>query len=163
MLKQKLNDDTKAALKDGNAVKRSVLGQLLSAIKNKELEKRTKLSKTENDPSKLEEGSRLNDDEITVVIQSEIKKRKESAEAYEKGDRKELAAQENSEAEVLASYLPEQASEEKVRTEVVVAIKETGAFGAKDMGKVIATVMARLKGQTDGQTVSRIAKEELAL
>ena len=74
MLKEKLQNDVKEALKSGNAEKRMVLSLVLSAVKSRELEKRTKLSKTESDPAKLEESSKLNDEEIVEVISSEIKK-----------------------------------------------------------------------------------------
>ena len=78
MLKEKLNQDLKESLKSGNSQKRMVLGMVLSAVKNREFEKRSKLSKTETDISKLEEQSKLNDEEIIETLSSEIKKRKET-------------------------------------------------------------------------------------
>lgn len=149
-------------MKSGEQVKRLVLGTLLSVIKNKELEKRTKLSKSVNDMAELEKQSILTDDEVVQAIASEIKKRKESVELYRQGAREELAQKEEVEIKILQDYMPEQLSEDKIREEVVAAIKSTGAAGPQDMGKVIGAVVGKFKGQVDGGTVSKIAKELLA-
>jgi len=146
VLKDKLQQDMKDALKSGNSQKRTLLGMAMSAIKNKEIEKR----------------SELNDEEIVSVIASEIKKRRDSVEQFTKGGRPELAEQENKEAEILMAYMPEQMSEEDVRSEVKKVIAETGAKDIKEMGKVIGAVMAKVKGKADGTLVSRIVKEELS-
>ena len=162
MLKEKLQAEVKDALKSGNALKRTVLGSVLSAIKGRELDKRGKLSKTESDQTKLEELSKLNDEEIVEVLSSEIKKRKEAIELYEKGVRPELVAKEGDELNILMEYMPEQMSEEDVRNEVKKSISETGAKDIKEMGKVLGLLMPKVKGKADGQTVSRIVKEELS-
>lgn len=162
MLKEKLQSDAKEALKSGNVEKRLVLSLVLSAVKSRELEKRTKLSKTEADSSKLEEASRLNDEEIVEVLSSEIKKRKDSIEQYTKGGRPELAEKEAGEMAILMSYMPEQMSEDDIRKEIKQAISQTGASGPKDMGKVIGAVMAKVKGKADGQLVSKLVKEKLS-
>ncbi|MBI2674649.1 MAG: GatB/YqeY domain-containing protein [Candidatus Yanofskybacteria bacterium] len=151
MLKGKINDDIKTALKSGDANKRLVLSLLQSAIKNKELQKRAKSGKEEE----------LNDDEVLDVIASEVKKRKESIESYEKAGREELAQKERDELGVLMQYMPEQMSEEEIRTEAKKAIAETGAKEIKEMGKVLGALMPKMKGRADGQTVSRITKEEI--
>ena len=162
MLKEKLNQDLKGSLKSGNSQKRMVLGMVLSAVKNREFEKRSKLSKTETDISKLEEQSKLNDEEIIETLSSEIKKRKESAESYEKGGRLDLAKKEKEELDILMSYMPEQMSEEAIRSEVKKTVAEIGAKDIKDMGKVIGAVMAKIKGKADGTLVSKMVKEELS-
>lgn len=146
MLKEKLQQDIKDALKSGDSKKRMVLGMVLSAIKNKEIEKRSELS----------------DDDVVAVISSEIKKRKDSVEQFEKGGRPELAEGEKQEVEMLMAYMPEQMSEADVRNEVKKVISETGAKDMKEMGKVIGAVMAKVKGKADGQLVSRMVKEELS-
>lgn len=153
MLKEKINSDIKDALKTGNAIKRLVLSLLQSAIKNKELQKRAKSGKAEE----------LDDDEILDVIYSEVKKRKESTESYEKGGRQEMAQKERDELNILMTYMPEQMSDDEIREEVKQAITETGAKDTKEMGKVLGILMPKLKGKADGQTVSRIVKEELTL
>src|SRR3990167_8182229 len=124
MLKEKLQNDVKDALKSGNAEKRLVLGLVLSAIKSRELEKRSKLSKTEPDVAKLEDASKLNDEEVIEVLSSEIKKRKDSIEQYNKGGRPELAEKEKSEIEILTEYMPEQMSEDDIRKVVQQTIKD---------------------------------------
>lgn len=163
MLKEKLQADVKEALKSGNSQKRTLLGMVLSAVKNREFDKRAKVSKTtgETDATKLDEAAKLNDEEIVETIASEIKKRKDSIDQFEKGGRPELAAQENEEIEILKGYMPEQMSDDAVLAEVKKAIAETGATGPKDMGKVIGAVMAKVKGKADGTLVSRFVKEEL--
>ena len=134
---------------------------LMTAIKNRELAKRQQLSKTMTDIAELEKQSQATDDEVLEVIASETKKRREAIEQFKAGGREDLAQKEKSEMDILASYLPEQASEEEVRAEVQKAIAELNAQGLKDMGRVIGTVMAKLKGKIDGGTVSKIVKELL--
>ena len=146
MLKEKIQQDLKDALKSGDSRKRSVLGMVISAAKNKEIEKHGELS----------------DEEMVAVISSEIKKRRDSVAQYEKGGRPELAKQERHEADILMSYMPEQMSEEQIREEAKKTIAETGAKDAKEMGKVLGALMPKLKGRADGQTVSKIVKEELS-
>lgn len=161
-IKDKLQSEVKEALKSGDSQKRTLLGMVLSAIKNRELDKRGKLSKTEPDMAKAEEQSKLNDEEVIEVLSSEIKKRKDAIEQFEKGGRPELAEGERKEIETLMAYMPEQMSEEEIRIEVKKTIEETGAKDIKEMGKVIGAVMVKIKGKADGQTVNRIVKEELA-
>jgi len=161
VIKDKLQQDVKDALKSGNAEKRMVLGLVLSAVKTKELEKRGNLSKAQTDAVKLEEESKLNDEEVVEVVSSEIKKRKDSIEQFNKGGRPELAEKEQREIDILIGYMPEQMSEGAIRAEIKKAIVSTGASGPKDMGKVIGTVMAKIKGKADGTLVSRLVKEEL--
>lgn len=162
MLKERINEDIKKALKTSNSVKRMVLSLLQSSIKNKELEKRTKLAKSGADAIKLEELSKLSDEEITDVIVSEVKKRKESIESYEKGGRRELAQKEKDELNILMEYMPEQMLEGEIRVEVEKAITETGAKDIKEMGKVLGVLMPKLKGRADGSVVSQIVKEALS-
>lgn len=159
-LKMRLQEDAKHALKSGEQIKRLVLSMLLTFIHNKEIEKRTKLSK-EGIVANLERVSELTDEEIILSIFSEVKKRKEAIEMFKKGNREELAVKEKDELSILESYLPEQLSEDKVRDIVRKIIVETGAKDIKEMGKIIGAVMGKTRGQADGQMVSKIVKEEL--
>jgi hypothetical protein len=161
MLKEQLQKELNDALKSGNQLKRSVLSLLLTAIKNRELAKRTQLSKTITEIAELEKQSQTTDDEVLEVIASETKKRREAIEQFQAGGREDLAQKEKSEMDILATYLPEQASEEEIRTEVQKTITDLDAQGLKDMGKVIGTAMAKLKGRTEGGIVSKIVKELL--
>ncbi len=161
MLKEQLQKELNEALKAGDQLRRSVLGLLMTAIKNRELAKRQQLTKTVTEIPELEKQSQLTDDEVLEVIASEVKKRKEAIEQFKTGGREELAQKEKSEMDILVVYLPEQVSEEEVRAEVQKIIAELNAQGPKDMGQVIGAVMAKLKGRVDGGTVSKIAKELL--
>ena len=162
MLKEKLQSDVKKALKAGNSQKRTLLGMVLASVKNREFDKRAKLSKSESDAAKLDDMCKLNDEEVLETISSEIKKRKDSVEQFQKGGRPELAEQEKQEIDMLMAYMPEQMSEEQVRAEVKKAIAETGAKDIKEMGKVVGAVMPKVKGKADGQMVSRLVKEMLS-
>ena len=164
MLKQTIQSDLTQALKRGDEITCSTLRMLLAAILSKEKEKRYKISKEEPEltEKELAEKSFLTDEELIEVVSSEIKKRKEAILGFEKGERKELAEKEKSEMEILGKYLPEQLSEEEIERLVKDAIEEVGAGDIKDMGKVMAALMPKVKGKADGSMVSRIVKELLA-
>ncbi len=162
MIKDTLQKDMITAFKAGEAQKKSVLSMTIAAIKNKELDKRGKLSKEGVAQEEVDAKSQLTDDEAMDVLMAETKKRKESAELYRVGGRPELAEQEESEAEILKAYLPTQLGDEEVRAQVQATITELGATDMKDMGKVVGAVMTKLKGQTEGGKVSAFAKELLA-
>lgn len=149
-------------MKAGDQLKRMVLGTLISAIKNKELNKRGPLSQTITDPVKLEEACQLSDEEVLEVIATEVKKRKDSVVQFKSGGREDLAQQEEAEMKVLMAYLPEQVGEEEVRKAVQEAVAQLGAKDPKEMGKVIGAVMSKLKGRVDGGLVSKLTKEALS-
>ncbi|HRY82296.1 MAG TPA: GatB/YqeY domain-containing protein [Candidatus Moranbacteria bacterium] len=148
MLKQKILDDLKSAMKSGDTAKRDTLRMLDSMVKNCEIEKK-----------KREEG--LTDEEVQEVIARAIKQRKDSVSQYEAGGRPELAEKENKEIEILSAYMPLQMSEDDVRNEIKKVIAEIGAVSKSEMGKVMGTAMSRLKGKTDGNLVKKIVEEEL--
>ena len=148
MLKQKILDDLKSAMKAGDVAKRDALRMLDSMIKNTEIEKK-----------KRETG--LTDEEIQEVIARAIKQRKDACEQYISGGREELAQKEKEEIEILSVYMPEQMSEEEVREEIRKIISETGVSGAAEIGKVMGKAMGVLKGKADGNLVKKIAEEEL--
>lgn len=162
LLKEKLKADVKEALKAGDSNRRTVLGMVLSAIQNKELEKRAKAAKVEGG-SDLATAGELTDDEVLAVVASEVKKRKESIAVFEQGGRPELAADEKKEVELLSGYLPEQLSKAALQTLVQEGITATGATTIKDMGKVVGYVMGKAKSAADGQVVSALVKEELGV
>ena len=161
MLKQQLQKELTEALKSGNQLKRLVLGTLMTAVKNKELAKRGQIGKETNDPRELEQKSQLGTEEVLEVIAGEVKKRRDSIEQFSAGGRPDLAEKEKLEMEILAAYLPEQLSEEKVRNQIQFTIEELSATSPKEMGKVIGAVMAKLKGRADGTLISKIVKELL--
>ncbi|MFH1461166.1 MAG: GatB/YqeY domain-containing protein [Patescibacteria group bacterium] len=160
-LKEKIQSEIKEALRGKEAEKLSVLRMLMAAVLNKEKEKRAKLSKNEEDESKLEEMSKLTEEEILGVISGEVKKRKDSIEQYGKGNRQDLVDQEKKELEILANYLPEQMNEEEIRKIIKEKIKELGASAPQDTGRIMGAIMPQLKGKADGGLVNKIVQEEL--
>ena len=149
-LKDKIVADIKEAVKSGDQKKRDALRFLVSAIQNVEIEKKKK-----------EEG--LNDEEVVEVIARSIKQHKDSVAQYEQGGRADLAAKEKKEIEILSVYMPSQAKEEEIRSEVKAAIAQIGAASMSDVGKVMGEVMKKLKGKADGNEVRKIVLEELSV
>ena len=144
MIYEKLETDIITAMKAGDAFGVTTLRMLKAAILNKEIASRPK---------------KLTEDDVVAVTQTEVKKRKESAVEFAKGNRPELAEKETKEAELLTKYLPTQLSDDELKAIVAKAVKDTGATSIKDMGKVMAAVMPQVKGRADGQRVSGAVKE----
>ena len=163
-LKEKITTDIKKALKEKESIRVSTLRMLQAAILNKEKEKRAKLAKEKEEikEEELVKESQLIDEEIILVISSEAKKRKESVLEFEKGGRQDLVEKEKTELEILQKYLPEQLSEGEITKLAKEAIEKTGASETKDMGKVMAELMPKVKGKTEGGIVSKIIKELLS-
>ncbi len=160
-LKEKINQDYKDAFKAKEEKKVSVLRMLNAAIKNRELEKRTKLIKTVTEEAELAKQSQLTDEETLAVIGSEAKRRKDSIEQFKQGGRPKMAAAEEAELNILSVYLPEQIGEDEVKKIIKEAIAESGAAGSADIGKVMKVLMPRVKGKADGGLVNKLVKEEL--
>lgn len=160
-LKARISQDIIIAVKGREKEKSVVLRSLNSAIKNAEINKRAKLSKS-GEAVDLEKACILTDEEVIGVISSQIKQRKDSISEFEKAGRSELAEKEKSEMDILAFYLPEQLSEGEVRKIVSDAIAKTGAGSVKEMGRVMAAIMPLVKGKADGTMVSGIVKELLS-
>lgn len=148
MLKQKIIDDLKQAMKAGDTAKRDTLRMLDSMVKNVEIEKK-----------KRDVG--LSDTEIQEVISRAIKQRKDAAEQYKSAKRMELAEKEEKEIEILLSYMPEQLGEDDIRKSIKEIISSLGVSSKADMGRVMGAAMGRLKGRADGTVVKRIVEEEL--
>ena len=159
-LKEKIEEDFKKALKEKRKIEVSTLRMLKAAIFNKEKEKRYKISKEKPDLSgeQLEKESQLRDEEVLEVVSSEIKKRKESILEFEKGERQDLVEKETKEKEILEKYLPEQLSEEEIKKLAMKVIEKIEAKEPKDVGKVMAELMPKVKGKADGILVSKIVK-----
>jgi uncharacterized protein len=150
MLREKLNEATKEALKAGDKLKLSTLRLMTAAVQNGDIEARTAGKKP------------LSDEELLGIFQKQIKQRNESVELYEKGGRAELAKQERDEIEVIKGFLPQQMSEAEVKTAIAAIIKETGAASVKDMGKVMAALKERFAGKMDFGKASGAVKGLLA-
>jgi uncharacterized protein YqeY len=149
-LREKLSEDLKNAMKSGDKIRLEVVRMLQTMLRRREIERKG-------------EGKELTEEDEIQVIKSEIKKRKEAIELFEKGGRIDLAEKEKRELEILNEYLPKQMSEEEIRGFVEKIIQETGAVGQKDFGKVMGLVMRELKGKADGSLVQKIVKEKLSL
>lgn len=147
-LKQRIQDDLKAALLGGDRFVGETLRGLKAAILNEEVA-----------TGKRDEG--LDDSEIEKIVAKEVKKRNESAALYEQNDRAESAADERREAEIMSVYLPKQLSEDELAAVVEAAIKQLGANGMSDMGKVIGVVKSKVGNTADGALVAKIVKEKL--
>ena len=167
MLKDKIKADFKEAFKAKDQVKLSVLKMVNSEIGNAEINKRAKLikdGKTEN----VEALSILNDEEVLQVVGREVKKRKDSIEAFEKAGRLELAEKEKAEMAALMAYMPTPLPEEKIRELAKKAVEQSGAKGEKEtcpperrIGKVMAILAPQVKGKSDGALVNKIVRELL--
>ena len=161
-LKDQIKNDIKEAMKAGDSQRKTVLSMLSSVIKNRELEKKTKLVKDGGDQATVDQLSQLSEEEVIESVGSEVKKRKDSIVAFEGAGRPELAQSEKEELEMLMKYMPEQMSDEQIRSEVKATIDSMPGVTIKDMGKVIGQVMPKVKGKADGQKVSQIVKELLS-
>ncbi len=159
-----IQEDLKQSMLAKDELRTGTLRMLLAAIANREKEKRYKVSKAEPDLSEqeLQKKSELGEQEMQDVVSSEVKKRREAAEGFEKGGRKEQAEKERQEMEILLLYLPAQLSEDEIRQFVKDAIAKVGAAGPQDLGKVMGVLVPQTKGKADGGLVSKIVKELLS-
>ncbi|MEA2933875.1 MAG: uncharacterized protein QOD74_521 [Variibacter sp.] len=149
MLREKINDGLKQAMKEGDKRRVSTLRLVNSAFKNADIEARGS-------------GKELADDALLGLLQKMIKQRQESADLYDKGNRAELAAQEREEIAIINGFLPQQMDEAASRDAIEAAIQDTGAQGVKDMGKVIGALKQKYAGQMDFGKVSAAVKARLA-
>ncbi|MBQ4132734.1 MAG: GatB/YqeY domain-containing protein [Desulfovibrionaceae bacterium] len=104
----------------------------------------------------------VNDDELLAVVQKQAKQRADSIEQFRAGGREDLAAREEAELSVLREYLPEMLEGDALAAAVDAAVAKTGASGPRDMGKVMASLMADYKGRLDGKAVSALVKQRLS-
>lgn len=144
-LAETLRADLERALKEGDKRKCSVLRMALSSIHNAEIAQQ----KT------------FEDSDILGILGKEAKQRRESIEAYEKGDRADLVESEKVELAILAEYLPQQLSRDEIAVAVRTVITEVGATGPSDKGKVMSQLMPQMRGKADGQMVNEVVTEYL--
>jgi uncharacterized protein YqeY len=145
-LYDRLSEDLKRAMKDRDQLRMDVIRMIKAALLNKELE----LKKD------------LDDAEMSRVMTTLVKQRREAVEQYQKANRADLAGKELKEIDIIQGYLPQALSQEDIVRLVESTILETGAKGPKDMGTVMKAVMAKLTGQTiDGKQLSELVKSKL--
>jgi uncharacterized protein YqeY len=149
MLREAINNAVKDAMKAKDERKLSTLRMVNSSLKNADIDARG-----QGKPP-------LSDEDLLGLLQKMIKQRQESVALYDKGGRPELAAAEREEIAVISAYLPKQMSDDEVNAAIAAIVKETGAAGMKDMGKVIAALKAKYAGQMDFGKASGLVKAAL--
>ncbi|MCH7779230.1 MAG: GatB/YqeY domain-containing protein [Acidobacteria bacterium] len=150
-LKQRIEDDLKAALRAGDKERLGCLRMVKAKAQEKQIELRGKEGRE----------AELSDDDLMNVVLAYVKQRHDSIESYERGGREDLAAKERVELEILAAYLPQPMSEGEVAAIIDEAIRKSGASEPKDMGAVMKLVLPKVKGRAGGKLVSRIVQGRL--
>jgi len=145
-LNKQLTDDLKAAMKSGDKMAMETIRGLKSMLREKEIELKGDLT----------------DEDQMQVLSTAAKRRRESIESYREGGREDLADQEQAELRIIEKYLPEQLSEDDLRSLVEETIADTGAKTMQDMGKVMGTIMPKVRGKADGSVVQQIVREKLS-
>jgi uncharacterized protein YqeY len=149
VLREKISDETKAAMKSGDKLRLSTLRLVSAAIKNSEIEARTS-------------SKQLTEDDLLGLLQKMIKQRQESVELYDKGGRKELAEQERGEIAIIQEFLPQQMGDAEAKAAIADIIAKEGATSVKDMGKVMAALKAAYAGKMDFGKASSLVKQQLS-
>ena len=144
-LKEKLAQDLKLSMKEKDTVKKNAVQGIRAAVKQVEIDTRAE----------------LDDEGVIEVIAKEFKRRKDVLPEYEKSGREDLIADLKKEIDIIMGYLPSQLSHDELDEIVRAALDATGASSMKDMGKIMAEVMPKIKGRADGKAVNEIAKNYL--
>ena len=147
-LKEKLQADLTAAIRERDEVKSSTIRMILTSIRNEEVSGK--------------EAKELSDAEVITVLSREAKKRREAAEAFEAAKATDRAAAERAEGAVIAGYLPQQLSESEIKELIASAMKETGASAPNQMGLVMKVLQPKIAGRADGAMVSSLVKQSLS-
>ena len=144
-LKERIQEDMKAAMRAKDTARLSAVRLLLAAMKQKEVDERVELA----------------DADVLGIIEKMVKQRRESIAQFEKAARQDLAEAERFEIGVLSAYLPQQMGEAEVARAIAAAVAESGASSVKDMGKVMALLKPRLAGRADMGKISGLVKAKL--
>ena len=144
-LKDILAEDLKESMKSKNKVKKNVVTMVRAAIKQREVDERIE----------------LDDADIIDIIAKQVKQKRDSIEEFQKGNRQDLVDLTNEEIKILLDYLPPQLSEDELEKIVKDALNETQAQTKKDLGKLMAVIMPKVKGKADGKQVNQIVAKYL--
>ncbi|WP_027088281.1 GatB/YqeY domain-containing protein [Cohnella panacarvi] len=144
-LAERLNEDMKQAMRDGNKFRLSTIRLVRAAIKNQEID----LRRT------------LDDNETLSVLSRELKQRRDSLLEFKNAGREDLVSNVSAEIEIISEYLPKQLNEEEIKAIVVQTMQETGASSKADMGKLMGALMPKVKGVADGKVVNGIVQQLL--
>lgn len=145
-LKQKLEDDLKQAIRDGDKARRGVIRLMMADIQNAEIARQ----------------ATLDDSDILGIIAKAVRQHNESIEAFKQGNRDDLVAQEEAELSIIKEYLPRQMPRDEIIAEARRVIDEVGAEGPGDRGKVMSRLIPQLKGKADGRDINAVVTELLA-
>ena len=145
MLKEKLMDDLKLAMREKNEIRKNTDQMVRAAILQIEKDK----------------GIVVEDDKIIEIIAKEVKSKKDALVDFEKGGREDLISQTNEEIAILQEYLPKQLTREEIKVELEKVISDLGATSMKDMGPVMKEAKARIGAAADGRTINDVVKELL--
>ncbi|MBR3883092.1 MAG: GatB/YqeY domain-containing protein [Clostridia bacterium] len=145
MLKEKLMDDLKLAMREKNEIRKNTVQMVRAAILQIEKDK----------------GIVVEDDKIIEIIAKEVKSKKDALVDFEKGGREDLISQTNEEIAILQEYLPKQLTREEIKVELEKVISDLGATSMKDMGPVMKEAKARIGAAADGRTINDVVKELL--
>lgn len=144
-LKDKLMEDLKASMKNKDSVRKNTITMIRAAIKQLELDQRKELE----------------DDEVLEIISKQLKEKRNALEDFKKAERQDLIDLTEEEINILLEYLPKQLSDKELRQIVIKTIDELGAKDLKDMGKIMKSIMPKIKGKADGGRVNKIVREIL--
>ena len=145
-LKERINDDMKAAMRAKDSARLSAIRLLLAAVKQKEVDERID----------------ADDAQVLAIVDKQIKQRRDSIEQFAKAGRDDLADREKFELGVLSAYLPEQAGDAEIDAQIEAAIAQAGAAGPQAMGKVMGVLKGKLAGRADMAVVSARVRARLA-
>ncbi|MEE8371777.1 MAG: GatB/YqeY domain-containing protein [Sphingomonadales bacterium] len=150
MLRERLKEALKDAMREQQARKRGTIRLILAAVKDRDIAARVE-----------DRDDRDDDAIITDILSKMIKQRRESIKAYEEGGRCELAEQEGEEISIIEDFLPRQLSDDEVAAAVSSAVEEAGAGSLKDMGRVMGALKAKYSGRMDFGRASALVKQKL--
>ena len=145
-LRDRINDDIKAAMRSGDTRRRDALRLLTAALKQREVDERKDLA----------------DADVVTVIDKMIKQRREAITQFEKGGRQDLAQNEQFEITAFQAYMPQALSDAEIEAAIAEVLAATGAKAPSDMGKVMGALKAKLAGKADMTKVSAVVKAKLA-
>ncbi len=154
-MRERINQAVKDAMKAGDKVRVATLRLVNAAIKDRDVAIKP------DDVTRASDGGRIGEAEIVSLLQKMVKQRRDSIEAYRKGNREDLVEQEEAEIRIIEEFLPKQMSEAEIKKAVEAIVKETGAAGLKDMGRAMGVLKERYAGQMDFAKASGALKELL--
>lgn len=154
-MRERIQAAMKEAMKSGNKRRLSTLRLVTAAIKDRDIAARV------DEKGRSTGRDRVEDSDILALLQKMIKQRRESVEIYTQGGRQELADQETAEIAIIEEFLPQQMGDDDIRTAAKAVVKELGAAGLKDMGRVMAALKQKYTGQMDFAKASALVKEAL--